>query len=462
MKPPLAAYPFLIAVAAGWGCAEPMVPIGADVDEEYVVVVDIPPTYGHALDLLFVVDNTSTMGDKQPALEYGLQRLLSHLEFVRGGVPDLHVGVVSTDMGVGDNPVPGCTFAGDAGTLQNAPRLLGCTAPAGRFLRDYADGSERDTNFGDESLPEAFSCIAQLGTDGCGFEQPLEAMRKALDRSNPENNGFMRTDAALGIVFMTDEDDCSVYDAGMFAPELDGTGEVSKFRCFRNGVTCPGDDVRIAGEFTNCHSKNDSQFMPHVAEYANFLADLKFDPEQIVVTGIIGDSELVEVEVNFDEQPQLVPACEDQHGAIAYPAVRLQQFLRASQFGGEISSLCGGMPLQAVDTAARKLRKALGTSCLDGTLRDLDSEEGGLQYDCIVYDRAPDGTETEIPPCPDPNRVSESELVPCYAIKAGPEQCGDFPPQQLALQVWRGNWDTPQPFGTHTIGECLVASPEAL
>ncbi len=452
----------VIAVAAAGGCAEPLVPLGANVDEEYVVVVDIPPSYGDALDLLFVVDNSETMGDKQPALEHSLQRLLSNLEFGRSGLPDLHVGVVSTDMGVGDNPVAGCDFAGDGGTLQNTPRLSGCSAPRDRYLSDYSDGLGRVTNYEAESLTSAFSCIAQLGTNGCGFEQPLEAMRKALDHSNPENNGFVRPGAALGIIFMTDEDDCSVFDNGMFAPELDGTGQVSKFRCFRNGVTCPGDDVRIAGEFTNCIAKSDSQFMPYVAEYASFLSDLKFDPEQIVVTGIIGDSELVEVEVDFDDQPQLVPACEDQDGAIAYPAVRLQQFLRASQFGGEISSLCQGQPLSALDTAARKLRKALGTSCVDGTLRDLDPDEPGLQYDCLVYDLAPDGTRTEIPECPEPNRVSASEVVPCYAIKTGPEECGDFPPQQLALQVWRGTWNAPQPAGTHTLGECLVADTEAL
>ncbi len=445
----------VIALAVGGGCSEPIVPIGSDPGSRYLQVVDIPPIMTDSLDLLFVVDNSETMAGRQLALKYSFARLLSYLEFAEGGLPDLHVGVVSTDMGVGDEPVPGCSFAGDQGRLQAAPRLNGCPTLDGSFLRDYRDGDDRDTNFGELPLDEAFSCISTLGTGGCQFEQPLEAMRRALDGSNPANDGFLRPDAALGVVILTDEDDCSVFDPTMFAP--DQYGEISKFRCFANGVTCEGDDVRIVGEYHDCHAKLNSDYMYSVGGYSRFVSDLKFDPESVVVAGIIGDASLVEVAADLDDQPQLVPACESD-GALAYPAVRLADFLKDTRAGSEVASLCGDKPLDALSSTALQLRKSLGTRCLDGPVLDVDDDTPGLQVDCHVYDVAPDGTRTELPECERPYMPDTSTVVPCYAIKQGPGECGDFQSaQQLSLQVWRGDWDIGQPFGTHTIGECLVA-----
>ncbi len=440
-------------------CTEIPVPVGTRGDGNYAVVVDVPPYINRDLDLLFVVDNTATMESRQRALRQGFAKLESHLEFAEGGVPNLHVGVVSTDLGTGTWSVPGCVDGGDGAALQNAPRLSGCEAPDGRFLRDYSDGTGRDTNFGQQSLTDAFACISQLGTSGCQFEQPLEAMRRALDGEAAVNDGFLRPGAALGVVIITDEDDCSVTDNGIFDPMLDGSGEVTKFRCFEQGVICGGDDVRLEGEYSGCEPKPDSPFMPDTARYATFLSDLKIDPKNVVVTGMIGTASLIEVQVNVNDQPQLVPACSDDLGDPTYPAVRLQSFLGEAG-GGELSSLCGDSPLDALSGTARTLRKTLGTHCLDGDLLDVDPDTAGLQPDCHVYDQYPDGSRMALPQCSSPYRPGASTRVPCYAIKTGPAECGDFMPHQLALQVWRGAWDAPQPSGAHTIGECLVATPD--
>jgi hypothetical protein len=449
--------PALLASA----CTEVAIPVGTRTDGDYVRVVDVPPIIQRDLDLLFVVDNTDTMENRQRELDYSFRKLVSHLEFAEGGMPDLHIGVVSTDLGAGGYPVPGCGVIGDAGALQSAPRGIACDGPSDAFLRDYASGGGlRDTNYTEASLADAFSCISRLGTDGCAFEQPLEAMKLALDGYTAENQGFLRPGAALGLVILTDEDDCSVYDNQLFDPMLDGSGSVEKFRCFRHGVVCGGDDVRLEGEYTGCEPKRDSDYLADVAGYARFVDQLKFDPEQVVVTGMIGDSSLVEVQVDLDDRPQLVPACTDESGGAAYPAVRLQHFLDSTAQGGQVSSLCGDKPLDALGATARRLRKVLGTRCLDGDLVDVDPETAGLQFDCRVYDLAPDGSTDDLPACTDPYDPERSEVVPCYAIKTGPAECGDFRPHQLALQVWRGAWDAPQPTGTHTIGECLVASPD--
>ena len=59
------------------------------------------------------------------------------------------------------------------------------------------------------TLAGAFSAMASLGASGCGFEQPLQAAKNALN-NNPANAGFLRPNASLALFFVTDEDDCSI------------------------------------------------------------------------------------------------------------------------------------------------------------------------------------------------------------------------------------------------------------
>jgi len=62
----------------------------------------------------------------------------------------------------------------------------------------------------DPMMASTFACAANVGTNGPGLEMPLRASQLAvLAATNP---GFLRTDALLGIVMITDEDDCSHSD----------------------------------------------------------------------------------------------------------------------------------------------------------------------------------------------------------------------------------------------------------
>src|SRR5205085_11472488 len=54
-----------------------------------------------------------------------------------------------------------------------------------------------------------FTCMASVGAGGCGFEHQLEAVYAALHNNLPENAGFLRDDAVLVVVFLTNEDDAS-------------------------------------------------------------------------------------------------------------------------------------------------------------------------------------------------------------------------------------------------------------
>ena len=71
---------------------------------------------------------------------------------------------------VGINGIEKCDGLGDDGIMLNTPSPRdGCQASYPRFLSLHAGVNDPQQTAND------FACIATLGTDGCGFEQQLEA-----------------------------------------------------------------------------------------------------------------------------------------------------------------------------------------------------------------------------------------------------------------------------------------------
>lgn len=188
------------------------------------------------LDLLFMVDDSNSMGQEQANLTTNFGRLIDALvqppDDNGDGYPDwepledLHVGVVSSDVGTGGHVVQTCDnpSVGDDGQLLHAgnTRLDDCEESYPSYLEGPDDG-----------MADAFTCVATLGTGGCGFEQQLESVRRALvDRRDDTNAGFLRDDTALAIVMVTDEDDCSAADDSIFDPLRDDLG-IMNLRCHR-------------------------------------------------------------------------------------------------------------------------------------------------------------------------------------------------------------------------------------
>ena len=206
-----------------------------------------------AVDILFMVDNSSSMGPLQQQLAAGFDAFMNIIDALPGGTPDLHVGVVSSDMGVGDDSIAGCNGqGGDRGRLQFAPRGA-CTQtnlePDAHFiaLRTEADGS-RTTNYPGGTPAQTFGCIAPLGELGCGFEQPFASVKHALDPAlaPPENLGFLRRDAFLAVIMVSNEDDCiaspgvPLYDTTSNLTIGSTLGPATNFRCNEFGHLCGG------------------------------------------------------------------------------------------------------------------------------------------------------------------------------------------------------------------------------
>jgi hypothetical protein len=414
---------------------------------------EVPVQINRNIDILFVIDNSGSMREEQDSLAANFNRFINVLNNIEGGLPNVHIGVVSTDIGAGPYGIMGCTGNGDNGILQNAPSDGTCNPPSDLFIIDTAneDGS-RSTNYAGGDLASTFSCIAKLGTTGCGFEQPLEAVQRALNGSNAQNNGFLRDDAFLAVIIISDEDDCSVEQVSMFDsdPALDtvdsAVGPLSSFRCFEFGVQCEPDTPRSAGPRQDCVPRTNSEYMNDVDQYANFLKTLKDDPAQIIVAGIIGNPTPVTVG-SKDGEPTLDASCTSASGD-ADPGIRLQNFLEAFPNRNTSTTICDDDLSDALTVIADLLAKVIGNPCIEG---DLVLDADG-QPDCSVADVRflnQDGQEESVIPKCD---ASMSNL-PCYHFEVDTDQCAATP-TNLTLVIERGNADVPSQ--TTVVARCVA------
>ncbi len=416
------------------------------------VVAVVPTKINRDLDLLFVVDNSGSFDNEQASLQANFSGFINVLANIEGGLPNLHIGVVSTDVGAGPFNISGCSGQGDNGILQNAPRNAGCSPPAGQFISDIGnpDGT-RITNYTGD-LADVFGCVVRLGIDGCGFEQPLESMLRALDGRNAQNAGFLRPDALLGVVLLSDEDDCSTEDTQMFDTSQnsidDPLGPLSSFRCFDFGVVCDPDNPRTTGAKAGCRPREDSAYMYPVQRYIDFLRGLKSDPFDVIVAGIIGNPDPVVVGADMNGNPRLDPSCMSASGT-ADPGIRLQSFLEGFPGRRTISTICNEDLSDALTVIAELLRSAIGVPCLSGPIT--------LPLDCTVEDvqllGQPSEERTELPPCDNPGNPNSSSNLPCYTIQPDLATCPDTE-TQLALYTYPEDRVTPN--GTQVVVTCKV------
>ena len=182
-----------------------------------------------AVDFLFVIDNSGSMGDNQDALVASFGSFMQSILDTVDASDDFHVMVVKTDSGwfpescnvfcqvacgpdlpagLCDNKTPPDSCADQLGA--------GVTYPVGGDSSNQQcslSGGQRYIQSTEPNLTTAFSCVAQVGTDGNADERPMEALTAALSNSmqNPGgcNEGFLRDDAILVVTVITDEEDAN-------------------------------------------------------------------------------------------------------------------------------------------------------------------------------------------------------------------------------------------------------------
>ncbi len=400
---------------------------GDDSSREPVASFSLAHVENRDVDVLFVIPNTASTVPLRDVLTDKFSSFVNVLENLDGGLPNLHLGVVTTDVDTG--PYEGVTCAGahDNGALQSAATSA-CTPPDGAFISDVDDGTGSRTKNYTGTLAESFSCIAGFRTDGCVWPQPLEAMKRALDGSNPGNAGFLRSDAVLSVVFVTRVDDCSASDTNMFDPTQqslsDPLGPLTMLRCFEFGVQCDPDTPRTLGTYEDCVPRENSAYMYDVNHFVNFLGGLKDDPGMIVVADISGDPSPVTVsqrEPDYPESISLEPICEAPIGLPINPAIRLPALADAFPGHGVFASICEDMSDNLI-AVAEQIGKALKpddlsyTHCLDRAPADTDAETPGLQANCEASQIAADQSETQLAACDQPDNPSASGNLPCFVL----------------------------------------------
>ena len=435
------------------------------------------------IDILFVIDNSASTADKQALFATNFPRFVQALDMFPSGMggtarPNLHIGVVSTTVGTGSsNFGPACASPNDDGRLQNTARVSGCSPPNGQFIIDIAtSGGGRMTNYSG-TLDQELPCIATLGTSGCGFEAQLEAMKRALDGSQSSNAGFIRSGAYLAVIFLTDEDDCSIRDPGIFALNNVGPGD---FRCQPlYAYKCDQAISAMGGNnYTGCKPATGG-YLQDTSFYYNFLTSVK-DPSQIVVAAIAGVDSTGKppdaaaglnittgaISSPFSQALALEPQCMNNSlspPSIGRPGLRLSDFV--SQFGnrGRYYSVCDNDFSPALADIGQLLFNAI-SPCLEGPIdtSTYNPAIAGEGVQCTVSDIQNFGStgqmETQIPPCPMTGPgMPAAQPRPCWWVAMDATKCPDntSTPSHLVINVERS---TPPAIGTTEVVSCAVTS----
>jgi hypothetical protein len=234
-----------------------------------------------------------------------------------------------------------CRPGGDRGVFVGFREKPGCglTDLNARFLVTSRGG----TNFTGDVASVA-GCMLKLGCAGCSQQHSLQSLRVGLDEGlTPENKGFLRPDALLAIVLLTDEDDCSAPpDTDLFA--LDYPGFLSSWRCAYHGHLCGGrmpPMAEFSAPYASCTSNEGGKLIP-VKQIADSVRALKPRPDrQILVAAIAGIPDSADPVYRYtrypDGQIDYGKICTGPHWG-ATGAIRIKTFVDA--FDGTMYSIC--------------------------------------------------------------------------------------------------------------------------
>ena len=167
------------------------------------------------MDIVFVVDNSGSMSEEQTNLATNFPMFASLLDAytVDGGKPlDFRVALTTTGRDV--------DYVVDLPPLGTVPQSE--QGENGEFYNN-CNVNKRWLDRNDATMAQALACRAKVGTTGPSIEMPFLMSKWALaERAADTNAGFVRDDALLAIVVLTDEDDASTTENNF---TLNATGQ---------------------------------------------------------------------------------------------------------------------------------------------------------------------------------------------------------------------------------------------
>ena len=396
------------------------------------------------VDVLFVIDDAPGMGPAQAKLLASLPAFTDTLKSLPAGYPNLHVAVISGDLGAGENDSPNCSFGGDHGVMWTTPRgsCAGTGLPAGQSFFSIQGGAGGDggaggkTNFDPSlSLADALSCVAVQEDTGCQFPHLLASTLRALgadgEPAPPENAGFLRPGAFLSIIVLTNQDDCSApSDADIFDPMSmlvsDPLGPLTSFRCAELGILCGGapPSRTTAGTLADCHSAENGILL-RVADVVANLKALKSNPNMILVAALSGPPQPFTVTLgpaglsnDPSPWPSLAPSCTSSDGGVsARPGVRVEQWVYAFGHNGVLETPCDDSFAASLQSIAQSIAGVIGPPCLTAKIATTNGPHGARPA-CTITDypaNAPDAGATPVPSC-----VDSAGVAPCWTLTFDP------------------------------------------
>jgi len=415
-----------------------------------------------AIDILFVVDNSGSMDRAQANLAAGIGSFVEAL-----GDTDYRIAITTTDMGnywcadstpeAGSFVLSSCRSRLGDFTFGDVSAETTCTDVCDLETLDVGQAWIESTA-GVTNLPagvsatQALQCALPQGINGCGFESPLEAMKTSLRRiaaPGESESGFLRADAVLAVVFVTDEADCSFNpdhqtivfgEAGVgnqvFWSLPDQQAAPTSAVCWNAGVDCDftveGDECHAADKDVDGNAVSGAAAETEAALYPvesyratlQQLEDMKqtLAPNQeIIIAGIVGAPENYpqvhqlsyaqgpngDDPASFQAQFGIGQGCTSQITE-AVPPVRMRSLAESflvTENDSNLFSVCSSDYGPALGAIGHSIREQIRPSCMPVCVDDGDAVTVGLQPICTVVQSVtnPDGTITEqsVVECPD-------------------------------------------------------------
>ncbi len=235
---------------------------------------------------------------------------------------EIRIGVVTSDLGSAGHPGTSC--ASDGGVLRAPPECGTAETPFLRF----------DPTHPDPLVFEKLDCLARTGVGECEIEQPLAAAVQVAF----ESEDFLREDAALAIVVITDGDDCSTEGSEVFA----GDTRTPEIACLeRGGLLRPVREIVAAAR----EAKGAAGWVQW-ALVAGIPDDLLLDGYRGGYQGALDSWSLRALLEDPRMHPSVVdgrmlPSCDLPGTGLASPPLRLVTALRESEDPVPLASICG-------------------------------------------------------------------------------------------------------------------------
>jgi hypothetical protein len=270
--------------------------------------------------------------------------------------------------------------------------------------------------------------LRSLGADGRG--------------APAENQGFLRPEAYLAIILITNEDDCSatpgvpLFDTGSNTNIMSQLGPPANYRCNEFGHICagghpvrmaPGNDVTATMPYTDCTSNDGEGYLLSVIDTANRIKALKADPSQVIVAAITGPNVPYTVKWKAPSTadtscgamscpwPYIDHSCTASDGSFADPGVRVGEFVNQFGANGLNVSICATDFAPSLQRIGELINASLQPPCVTGTVAN---KPGTQDPDCTVVSHTSNGNggfvDSTVSAC-----SANGGTAPCWRLTQG-------------------------------------------